>query len=873
MMRFNTVGIFAHVDSGKTTLCEALMFKTGAIRKLGRVDNRDAFLDTHFLERARGITIFSKQAHIHVSENREVTLLDTPGHVDFSSESERVVPVIDAAVFVISAKDGMQPHGETLWKILRRNGVPTIIFVTKMDLSFETPEEIFSKIEKQLASPVFMMNTEEDGRLTEASAESLALADETLLEKLLNDRNLNVKDIKEGFEDAKLFPVIFGSGLKLDGIEELITALDTLLPDTDAGEELGLRVYKIDRDDRNSRVTFMRVMGGILEGRQSLSYEDADGNKVTEKITGIRRYNGNRFETLNEAVPGMIVGVTGLSKTYSGLGIGSEKTKARSSAQAVFRYSVYPEDSTDPQTLVSQLRILEEEDPLLQIRFDEHSGDIAIQFMGDVQIEVFREILRSRFGTEIRIEKGKVLYEETIRGKVEGVGHYEPLRHYAEIHVIIKEAERGSGITYGIDISDGNLLPAQQRAVIEFLEDHVHKGVIGGFPLTDVSITLASGRYHLAHTEGGDLRQAALRAVRQGLMKAENVLLEPIYDFELTIPSDKVGTAIQDLRERNGVFELYSGESGMSVIKGRCPVRTIQGYSSWLAEYSSGKGRLSCSFSGFEECKDAEVLRSFGYDPESDMEESPDSVFCRHGAGHIVKWDKVEENMHLPGVLSLRRDEFAAPHHTISLDEKQVEEILKREVGTGERRLFRTSRAPKKETETVPREIKKRYLFLDGYNVLFGWPETARMAEKSIDAARGRLLDIMAEYHAYTGMEVMVVFDAYLNNSQEEKRYQHYGVDVVFTDNKVTADAYLEKISNEIGKNEIVTVVSSDNLVRIGVFRSGIRCESVSLFVEEIERFRDRLREDMRKNNRTTLNRLEELIGKEELEKWNSETN
>ncbi|MBR3296051.1 MAG: TetM/TetW/TetO/TetS family tetracycline resistance ribosomal protection protein [Clostridia bacterium] len=870
-----SLGIFAHVDAGKTTLCEALLYEQGTIRKLGRVDHRDSLFDSHELERRRGITIFSKQASFILDDAR-FTILDTPGHVDFVSEAERVLPVTDIAVFVVSGKDGIQAHGETLWRLIKSYRRPAVIFVTKMDLANSSEEEIFSDIRKDLGDELFTMENHQERLFVSPSCcEEIATVDEKILESYLEKGTIELSSLKGYFLQGKAVPVIFGSGLKLQGIDELLKVISILRPDSSAGETFSGRVFKISRDDRNNRLTHLRVTGGKLSVRDEIRYTDTKGKEYSEKITGIREYNGERFVQISDAPQGSIVEVTGLTSTYAGQGLGEGEESIRTVSEPVFVYSIEPEEHVDLPVFLRQLHELEEEDPLLRFSYDEVYDAVFVQLMGDVQIEILQELIRNRFNVECSIKAGKVLYKETIRDKVEGIGHYEPIRHYAEVHLILEGSRINSGISISSRCPTDELDKNWQSDIIDYLENTRLTGVLGNFPVTDLNIYLMGGRVSLSHTDSSDIREATRRAFRQGLMKADSMILEPYYYYELRLPTGQVGRAITDIRNMKGDFEILALNEEESLIRGYCPVSEMQGYSSKVMFYTSGKGRLSTSFDSYREAHDPDaVLEGIDYDPERDTENPADSIFFKHGAGFHVKWNEVEKYMHMDRFLEKNDGMVMGKvHRQISLDEQQVEEILNREFGEKRRKQYRPSEYKYSSVIKGYDPNKKRYVFIDGYNLLFADEELKTVAKTNIDAARNRLIDMMADYEAYTGIEVVVVFDAYLNSEQTEKRFSDNGVEVIYTDYTVTADAYLEKMANEIGKNDYVKVVSSDNLVRMGVFGSGVTCSSCRLFLEEFRKTRRDIIEFLEKNNMKTDTKIRDIVDEEILKKWKTIVN
>ncbi|MBR2741032.1 MAG: TetM/TetW/TetO/TetS family tetracycline resistance ribosomal protection protein [Oscillospiraceae bacterium] len=870
IMNKTAVGIFAHVDAGKTTLCEALLFRAGVIRRLGRVDHRDSWFDTHALERSRGVTIFSKQASFVLGDTG-FTLLDTPGHVDFAAEAERTMPVTDMAVLVISGPAGVQSHTATLWKLLRRYHIPTLIFVTKMDMYTSGSTEILRSL-RMLLSPnaVDFTGGIRDGILSDTLQEEIAALDEGLMDSYLDGSEVTSSDASSLFADCRLFPCVFGSGLKLDGVDDLISALLALAPRKEYGEKPAAKVYKITRDRNDVRLTHIKVTGGTVNVRDSLKYESADGMLYNEKVTGIRIYSGERYTSADSASAGDIVAVTGLEHTFAGGGLGEETGVFMPVLEPVMVYRIALPAGSDPRTVLPKLSRLEEEDPLLRIVWDERLGEIHANIMGDLQGEVLRSLIESRFGISVEIDEGRVLYKETISSPVEGVGHFEPLRHYAEVHLIIEPNEPGTGIEYGSICHTDDLAINWQRLILSSLEEKQHVGVLGGFPLTDVRILIASGRAHLKHTEGGDFREASWRAVRQGLMHAENMLLEPFYNYRLIVPSELVGRAINDIRAMSGDFSPEQMPDGNTVLTGSVPVSEMQGYASAVASYTGGRGSLSCVSAGYRPCHNSqEVLERTGYDPERDVQNTPDSVFCRHGAGFTVKWDQVPNYMHLQASIREKKDEpeVRSPG-SLNLDEKALESLMEREFGPIRRRQYGEASVVREASSSDDSFSRRNRLILDGYNVIFAWDDLNELSKKSLDLARTRLMDIMSDYSGFTGTGTVIVFDAYRSTDSAGKRFNHHGVDVVFTDAGQSADAYIEKLSQEIGKDESVKVVSSDNLVRTGVSRSGVMHMSSRSLKEEVDRVGERISSLISSRDSASPSRLGDFLDDEVIEKW-----
>lgn len=840
-------GILAHVDAGKTTLAEAMLYRTGKLRKIGRVDHGDTALDTHALERERGITIFASQA-VFSTDKMEVTLLDTPGHVDFSSETERTLGVLDYAILVISGLDGVQSHTLTLWKLLRLYGVPTFVFVTKMDFARKSREEIIENL-----------NSELDGEFVDfgdeaAMSEGLALCSESMMEKYLGGETIDEREIAEAIKLRQVFPCFFGSGLKLDGIDEFIDALEKYTIQPEYSEAFGAKVFKISHDPQGVRLTHIKVTGGSIKVREMIG---------DEKISGIRIYSGAKFTTADEGKSGEICALTGLDKTHNGQGLGFEAAGERPTLEPVMNYRVVLPDGCDADTILPKLRELEEEDPQLHVTWNSHLKEIHVGLMGDVQAEILKSIVAERFGVKIDIDSGRVMYKETIENKVEGIGHYEPLRHYAEVHLIMEPLPRGSGLVFRTDCSEDTLDRNWQRLILMHLGEKQHLGVLTGSPITDMRITLAAGRAHIKHTEGGDFRQATYRAVRQGLMQAKSKLLEPYFLFRLEVPSEQIGRAINDIRMRSGSFDSPEESGGISVLRGRAPVTELNGYASEVAAYTGGRGRLYCESAGYDDCHNAEkVIAELAYDPEADLENTPDSVFCAHGGGFGVKWNKVGEYMHLESCLGKEKP-YTPPvnRRNLHIDDKELEAIMEREFGKPKYELYRPT-AKKNDGNQTDFEMteRKSYVLVDGYNVIFAWDELKSLADTDLGAARERLMEILCNYSAYTKNNVVLVFDAYKVPGNTGERFDFHNIHVVYTKERELGDVYIEKLISEIGKNDRVRVVTSDNLIQLSAVRFGVLRMSAAEFEREVDsvhakigKFLDEIRE---KNPKTKIDEI-----------------
>ena len=822
-----SAGLLAHVDAGKTTLSEALLYCSGARRTLGRVDHRDAFLDTHDLERARGITIFSKQARLD-TPNRSLTLIDTPGHVDFATETERTMPILDCALLVISGTDGIQAHTYTLWKLLERYHVPTFLFINKMDLPGTDKEKLLAQLQEQLSPGCVDFGGE-----PEEIAEGCAMCDEALLETYLETGTVTTGNIQGLIRERKVFPCRFGSALKLQGVEELLSTLDTYAPIREYPAEFAARVYKISRDPQGNRLTWLKVTGGSLKVRSSLRYVNQKQEPMEEKVIQLRLYSGEKFTSAEEAGPGTVCAVTGLTGTFAGQALGAEPQGKSCALEPVMTYRVGLPKGSDPAIVLPKLRLLEEEDPQLHLLW--HNSQIHVQIMGKVQGEIFRSLVQQRFGLEITLEDQRIFYKETILNKVEGVGHFEPLRHYAETHLLLEPLPRGSGMVFDTVCPTDVLDFPYQKLILSHLGEKTHRGVLTGAPITDMKITLLVGKAHLKHTEGGDFRQATYRAVRQGLMQAQSQLLEPWYSFTLTMPTEQIGRAITDIRAMGGEFDSPEASGTLSTLKGIVPASELKDYADQVAAYTQGRGRLQLALHGYEPCHNQqEVVAALGYDPEADLENTPDSVFCAHGAGFTVKWHQVKDYMHLDSGLK----EEKAPQliaRNVTIDDKELERIMEREFGPMKTTLYRPAEnRPASEKLTI-RPPKQRYIIVDGYNIIFAWEDLAVLAKEDLDAARRRLCDILSSYSGFTKCRLVVVFDGYKQKGNPGEKSQFHNIQVVYTKEGETGDAYIEALVAQIGNNYSVRVATSDSLVQLASLRSGVLRMSARELREEVE--------------------------------------
>ena len=824
------LGIFAQVDAGKTTLSEALLYKTGALRTLGRVDRGDAHLDTHELERARGITIFSKQARFE-TERLAVTLLDTPGHADFAPEAERVMPVIDCALLLVSGTDGVQGHTLTLWRLLQHYGVPVVLFFNKMDLPGADRAALLADARTALSDRCAALD----------DAESVALSSEALLEHFLNTGALDDALAADAVAKRELFPCLFGSARQLDGIDELLRALERLAPVPVYPAELSARVYQIAHDPQGNRLTFLKVTGGTLAVRSAVRCHRPDGEPLEAKVTQLRLYSGAEFEAVQQVPAGDVCAALGLSGLLAGDTLGDAAPDRGAALEPVMSYCIRLPADLDPQLALPKLRLLEEEEPQLRMVWDARLREIRVQLMGAVQLEILQSLIRMRFGWDVTFDTGRISYRETIAAPVEGVGHFEPLRHYAEVHLILAPLPQGSGLVFDTVCSEDVLDRNWQRLILTHLQEKQHLGVLTGSPVTDLRITLAAGRAHLKHTEGGDFRQATYRAVRQGLMKAESILLEPYYAFRLTVPPEQIGRAISDIRAKSGSFDPPVETPGGTLLQGRAPVSELRDYARDVAAYTRGRGRLSCEVAGYFPCHNTEaVVAALAYDPAADLENTPDSVFCSHGAGITIPWDQVEENMHLESVLRPKPAAVpaAAPRvrtQNLDLDEKELQRIIEREFGPQKTPLYRPPAAKAEAAVTLPPR-RKEYLIVDGYNMIFAWDGLREQAGYDLSGARERLLDLLSNYCGFHPCELIVVFVSYRVRGGTGSRSSHNNLRVVYTQEDESADLYIETLVGKIGKNYAVRVATSDALIQLSALRSGVLRVSAAELERELER-------------------------------------
>ncbi|MBQ3784183.1 MAG: TetM/TetW/TetO/TetS family tetracycline resistance ribosomal protection protein [Lachnospiraceae bacterium] len=844
-MKKLVIGILAHVDAGKTTMSEAMLYAGGTISSVGRVDHKDTFLDTDAMEKERGITIFSKQARFFWKD-MDITLLDTPGHVDFSSEMERTLQVLDYAILVINGTDGVQGHTETLWKLLKRYEIPTFIFVNKMDLVHDDKNDILMKLKKRLGDEIVDFS-DEAWQEKDVIHEEIAMCNETALEEFMENGEVSFETLCNMVKERCLFPCLFGSALKNDGIEAFLDTMKRYTITKKYKDSFSARVFKIARDKHDERLTYLKITGGSLKVKDVLSDKD---NTWEEKVNQIRLYSGEKFDTVNEVCAGEVCAVTGLTKIYPGEGLGEEKEKNLPVLEPVLTYRVMLEPEDNASVVYRDIKVLAEEDPQIHIVWNDKLGEIYMQLMGEVQMEIIRSVVYERFGYHISFDDGRMVYKETIKNTVEGVGHFEPLRHYAEVHLLLEPGETGSGMQFFMDCSEDELDKNWQRLIYTHLEEKEHLGVLTGFPITDMKITIIAGRAHNKHTEGGDFRQATYRAIRQGLKMAESVVLEPYYEFCLELPAEHLGRAMMDIQRMNGEFDAPDQNDETAILKGKAPVACMRGYIREVTSYTHGKGKLDLELLGYFPCHNQEeVVETIGYDSETDLENPTSSVFCAHGAGFIVPWNEVYDYMHVESPLNRQTEmpeislQAKRPSEkTLERQEADLQEIMKREFGDKkkrfddygnvyysqeERKTLRPASAPKnpgdQKYQKEPKPVKKQeeYLLVDGYNIIFSWEELNELAKDSLDGARMKLMEELCNYQGYTKQHVIVVFDAYKVKGNPGSVEKYHNIHVVFTKEAETADMYIEKVTHEIGKKHKVTVATSDGLEQVIIMQQG----------------------------------------------------
>ncbi len=839
-MKQIVMGVLAHVDAGKTTLSEAMLFCSGGIRSLGRVDHGDAFLDTFAVERQRGITVFSKQAVLNLP-NCRATLLDTPGHVDLAPEMERTLSVLDCAVLVVSGPAGVQSHTLTLWRLLRKHRIPTFVFVNKIDLPCPSREELLTELRRELSDGIVALSSDDP--------ETAAMCDEQLLEEYLSTGELNRASVARAVAQCKLFPCYFGAALKLEGVEEFLAQLAELAPEVEPGEAFGAKVFKISRDEQGNRMTHLKVTGGVLRVRDVLS-----GSGWEEKVTQIRIYSGTKYQTVEELLPGQAAAVTGLSRTAPGLGLGTETQSLSPVLEPVLAYDVLLPEGTDPLKALDCFRQLEEEEPQLHVEWIAQTRQIRVRLMGPIQLEILTKLMEERFGLPVTFGTGGILYRETIEEPVEGVGHYEPLRHYAEVHLLLEPAPRGTGVRILTGCREDDLDRNWQRLILTHLREKPHLGVLTGSPITDVTITLMSGKAHLKHTEGGDFRQATYRAVRQGLMQAKSVLLEPWYAFRLDIPQTAVGRAMTDLQRMGADLTPPEQNGDRAVLTGSAPVAALREYPQEVTAYTHGMGQFTCTPDGYRPCREQDaVVEAMGYDPEADLENSPDSVFCDHGAGFTVKWHQVPQMMHLPSVLQEPEEEppmrdLAAEYCSIMATDKELLQIFERTYGPVKRELLHAMAPRKKETSSKPYKGTARpqgpeYVLVDGYNIIFAWEELKKLSQESLDLAREQLINILRNYQGFRQVPVILVFDAYKVKGNPGSIERMGDFALVYTKEAETADQYIEKVTHELSRKYRVRVATSDGLEQVIILGHGAERISAEHFREEVRRTEDAMQQ------------------------------
>lgn len=888
------IGILAHVDAGKTTLSESMLYLSGSIRKLGRVDYRNAFLDTYELERERGITIFSKQAVFSLGD-REVTLLDTPGHVDFSAEMERTLQVLDYAILVINGADGVQGHTLTLWRLLKTYQIPVFLFINKMDQEGTDKEKLLLELKKRLSDSCIAFD---ESLSKEEFMESIAMCEEGLLEEYLESGEVQKEGIRQAIQKRNVFPCFFGSALKVFGVEEFLKGMEEYMISPEYGEQFGAKVYKIARDSAGNRLTYCKITGGSLKVKTILTNKKENFLREQElweeKVDQIRIYSGTKYELVNEVNAGTICAITGLDKTYPGQGLGVENTSDMPVLEPVLTYEIELPQECNVHEMLKKLQQLEEEEPELHIVWNEALQEIHAQLMGEVQIEVLKEMIKERFDLEVNFGSGNIVYKETIQDKVEGVGHFEPLRHYAEVHLLMEAGERGSGLQFDTICSEDVLDRNWQRLILTHLEEKAHKGVLTGSDITDMKITLVSGKAHQKHTEGGDFRQATYRAVRQGLKEAKSVLLEPYYEFRMEMPKEFVGRAMADIQKMQGTFDTPMIEEDTAVMIGSAPVALMRDYQTELIAYTRGLGRMFCSLKGYELCHNAEeVIEQMGYDSERDLENPTGSVFCAHGAGFPVTWDQVKEYMHIESYLSEQKQKTAeqnTPIRTASvtdwIDEEEIEEIFNRTYGGdplkkrfhSQKQVIEYKKAGKSSVNTGEKEVgsyrgnqknqekKKEYLLVDGYNIIFSWEELNDLAKVSIDGARSKLMDILCNYQGFKKCELILVFDAYKLEGHPVEVVDYHNIHVVYTKEAETADQYIEKLVHEMGRKYDVTVATSDKMEQVIILGQGAKRLSAQDLKEEVERVNRQIRSDYLEKQQTGRNYLFDHLDEETAE-------
>ncbi len=835
-MKKLAIGILAHVDAGKTTLSEGLLYLSGEIRKQGRVDNRDTFLDTDEIERARGITVFSKQACV-TTKSAEITLIDTPGHTDFAAEAERTLSVLDYAILVISATDGVQSHTKTLWEMLKGHNIPTFLFVNKLDLVNADFDGVIDELKRELSENIIDFSDDDKERL----CENIAVCDEDIIKTYLDSGEIDQKKVISAISQRKIFPVFSGSALKMIGVEVFLNAIDTLTEQRQPLNEFGAKVFKIATDERLKRLTFLKITGGSLRVKDTI-----DGEKINE----IRIYSGEKYKNTDIATSGTVCAITGPTRTYAGQGLGIEERAAKLTAEPIFTYRVVLPKGTDTASAVAKLKALGEEETQLDVVWNEVLQEIQIKLMGEIQLEILKHQIKTRFDMDVEFLEGRIVYKETIKNTAYGVGHYEPLRHYAEVHLTMEPLPRGAGLQFETDVSEDVLDKNWQRLIMSHLMEKTHIGVLTGSEITDIKITLVAGKAHNKHTEGGDFRQATYRAVRNALMYAESELLEPYYEFSLEVPKENVGRAMTDLERMGATISLPHTKGEFSRFTGTVAVSEIRNYNRELISYTHGMGKLSLKFGGYGKCINPEkVIEEIAYNREADTENTPDSVFCAHGAGFLVPWNKVKNYMHIESKIKPKKetkDVSPARQSSISATDSELLRIFEKTYGKVETKIPKKIMCTKSEvghnTFKFNKRYDKEYLLVDGYNIIFAWDELKALAQENLESARGALLERLKSYRAFCDVEIIVVFDAYKVKGNMGEVEKVGNLTAVYTKEAQTADAYIEKTAKELSKNYKVTVATSDNLEQMIVFGSGAYRLSARNFKEEIEKTEEKIR-------------------------------
>lgn len=867
-MRQLVIGILAHVDAGKTTLSESMLYVSGKIEKLGRVDKKDAYLDTFELEKERGITIFSKQAVFDIGKTR-ITLLDTPGHVDFSAEMERTLRVLDYAILVISGADGVQGHTKTLWKLLNRYQIPVFIFVNKMDQEAADKDKLIKEINQQLQDSCIDFTQDKADQFYD----QLAMCEEDMMETYLENGYIEEEQIKKSISQRKVFPCFFGSALKLEGIESFLNGIETYSTISDYPDEFGAKIFKIIRDEQGNRLTHMKLTGGKLNVKNVLT------NGVwEEKVNQIRIYSGEKYEIVNEIGAGHVCAVTGLSKTRAGEGLGIEKAFETPILEPVLFYKITLPKGYDPRVMLPKLRQLEEEEPELHIVWEESLQEIQVQIMGEVQTEILKSLIQSRFGIEVEFDTGRIVYKETIGNIVEGVGHFEPLRHYAEVHLLLEPGESGSGLQFEIKCSEEVLAKSWQRLILTHLEEKAHKGVMTGSLITDMKITLVAGRAHNKHTEGGDFREATYRAVRQGLKQAKSILLEPYYAFQLEIPESLVGRAMTDIEKMCGISEIAETNGKTTVLIGSAPVITMRNYQKEVIAYSKGMGRLFYSLKGYEPChNEQEIIESFGYDSERDLENPTGSVFCAHGTGFLVAWNEVKNYMHVEEYQKEKKEDISdsalnqnSYEEERWVSQEEIDQIIDRTFynNQGKKSVWKKQKRIRQSYydtaySSKPKETKQEYLLVDGYNIIFAWPELNTFTDENMDAARMKLMDMLSNYQGIRNCKIIVVFDAYRVQGHKEDMIDYHNIHMIFTKEAQTADQYIEKFAHDNQNKYKIQVATSDGLQQIIIRGAGCSLLSGRELRDEVIKANERIKKEYQKKQEREHNYMMDTLSKD----------